>query len=129
MRNLRRPSARVSSSLESATSASAAASEPISSRRASQFWRTLSTTSSMRCGWMRPEASRRSSAVAAISRRSGSAAETMTASGVSSTRIEHPVAASSARMLRPSRPMMRPFTSSPGTETERVIVSAAWLPA
>ena len=34
------------------------------------------------------------------------------ASGVSSTTISTPVAASRARMLRPSRPMMRPFTSS-----------------
>ncbi len=36
----------------------------------------------------------------------------MIASGVSSTMISMPVAASSARMLRPSRPMMRPLTSS-----------------
>ena len=36
----------------------------------------------------------------------------MMASGVSSTMISTPVAASSARMLRPSRPMILPFTSS-----------------
>ena len=36
----------------------------------------------------------------------------MIASGVSSTMISMPVAASSARILRPSRPIMRPFTSS-----------------
>lgn len=42
----------------------------------------------------------------------GSKAEITMASGVSSTTISTPVAASKARMLRPSRPMMRPFTSS-----------------
>ena len=48
----------------------------------------------------------------AISRRTGSKAERIMASGVSSTMISIPVAASSALMLRPSRPMIRPFISS-----------------
>ena len=43
----------------------------------------------------------------------------MTASGVSSMMRSMPVAASRARMLRPSRPMMRPFMSSDGSGTTR----------
>src|SRR5574344_2159098 len=46
------------------------------------------------------------------SRRIGSNAEITIASGVSSTTISTPVAASRARILRPSRPIIRPFTSS-----------------
>ena len=52
------------------------------------------------------------SARRAISRRTGSKPDRMIASGVSSTMISMPVAASRARMFRPSRPMIRPFTSS-----------------
>ena len=37
-----------------------------------------------------------------------------------------PVRFSSARMLRPSRPMMRPFMSSAGSWTTETVVSAAW---
>ena len=37
-----------------------------------------------------------------------------------------PVRFSSARMLRPSRPMMRPFMSSAGSWTTDTVVSAAW---
>ena len=37
-----------------------------------------------------------------------------------------PVRCSSARMLRPSRPMMRPFMSSAGSWTTETVVSAAW---
>ena len=40
-----------------------------------------------------------------------------------------PVRFSSARMLRPSRPMMRPFMSSLGSWTTETVVSAAWLAA
>ena len=43
----------------------------------------------------------------------------MTASGVSSTIRSTPVACSRARMLRPSRPMMRPFMSSLGKRHDR----------
>ena len=32
-------------------------------------------------------------------------------------------------MLRPSRPMMRPFMSSDGSSTSETVVSAAWLAA
>ncbi len=84
---------------------------------------TFSTTSSIRAGWMRPSAMRRSSAIRAISRRKGSKPERMTASGVSSTIRSTPVAASRARMLRPSRPMMRPFISSLGSITTDTVVS------
>ena len=37
-----------------------------------------------------------------------------------------PVRFSSARMLRPSRPMIRPFMSSEGSCTTETVVSAAW---
>ena len=40
-----------------------------------------------------------------------------------------PVRFSSARMLRPSRPMIRPFMSSDGSWTSETVVSAAWLAA
>ncbi len=69
--------------------------------------RLLPTISSMRAGWMRPSAKSRSRVTRATSRRTGSNPERTTASGVSSTMTSTPVAASSARMLRPSRPMIR----------------------
>ena len=47
-------------------------------------------------------------------------------SGVSSMMKSTPVRFSSARMLRPSRPMMRPFMSSAGSWTTDTVVSAAW---
>ena len=45
-------------------------------------------------------------------------------SGVSSMMTSTPVASSNARMFRPSRPMMRPFISSFGSETADTVVSA-----
>ena len=48
------------------------------------------------------------------SRRTGSKQESRTASGVSSMIRLTPVTDSKARMLRPSRPMILPFISSPG---------------
>ena len=45
------------------------------------------------------------------------------ASGVSSIRILTPVAASMVRILRPSRPMMRPFISSFGNGMVEVVRS------
>ena len=79
----------------------------------------------MRAGWMRPSAISRSIACFAISRRYGSKPERMMAPGVSSTIRSTPVASSSARMLRPSRPMMRPFRSSLGRSTTDTVVSIA----
>ena len=61
---------------------------------------------------MRPSASSFSSVIRAISRRTPSKPERTTAFGVSSMMKSTPVRFSSARMLRPSRPMMRPFMSS-----------------
>ena len=49
---------------------------------------------------------------------------TMTTPGVSSMIRSTPVAFSKARMLRPSRPMMRPFISSLGMPTVLVVDSA-----
>ena len=86
---------------------------------------TFSTTSSIRAGWMRPSAISRSIAWRAISRRSGSKLERMMAPGVSSTISSTPVAVSSARMLRPSRPMIRPLRSSLGRSTTETVVSMA----
>ena len=68
---------------------------------------------------MRPSEISRSSATRAISRRIGLWHEITTASGVSSMMISTPVAASIARILRPSRPMMRPFISSLGQRQHR----------
>ena len=50
--------------------------------------------------------------------------DTLITPGVSSTRMSTPVARSIARMLRPSRPMMRPFISSDGILIERTVESA-----
>ncbi len=85
--------------------------------------RTFSTISSMRAGWMRPSTMSFSRASRATSRRSGSKAEMTIASGVSSMIRSTPVAASRARMLRPSRPMMRPFRSSEGSSTTETVAS------
>ena len=68
----------------------------------------------MRCGWIRPSSTSRSSVSRPTSRRTGSKQDSRTASGVSSMIRLTPVTDSNARMLRPSRPMIRPFISSPG---------------
>ena len=60
----------------------------------------------------------------ATSRRIMSKPLTMTTPGVSSMITSTPVAFSKARMLRPSRPMIRPFISSLGMPTVLVVVSA-----
>ena len=65
----------------------------------------------------------------AISRRMPSNDERTTALGVSSMMKSTPVRCSSARMLRPSRPMIRPFMSSDASSTSVTVVSAAWLAA
>ena len=79
----------------------------------------------MRCGWMRPSSTSRSRVSRATSRRTGSKQDSSTASGVSSMIRLTPVTDSKARMFRPSRPMIRPFISSPGrcsTETTDSLV-------
>ena len=91
--------------------------------------RALATTSSMRPGWMRPSAMSLVMAIRATSRRTGSKPDRMTVSGVSSMIRSMPVACSSARMLRPSRPMIRPFISSDGRCTTETVCSAVWSAA
>ena len=59
-----------------------------------------------------------------ISRRTGSKHDSTTASGVSSMIRLTPVVASKARMLRPSRPMIRPFMSSLGRANTETVDSA-----
>ena len=79
----------------------------------------------MRCGWIRPSSTSRSRVSRPTSRRTGSKQDSSTASGVSSMIRLTPVTDSKARMLRPSRPMIRPFISSPGrcsTETTDSLV-------
>ena len=51
------------------------------------------------------------------------------ASGVSSMIRSTPVRVSRVRMLRPSRPMMRPFISSLGRGTTDTVASATWSAA
>ena len=82
-------------------------------------------------GWMRPSATSDSMVSRATSRRTGSKQLSTTASGVSSMTTLTPVICSKARMLRPSRPMMRPFTSSLGsctTETDASVVCSRGEP-
>ena len=79
-----------------------------------------SNVSSIRAGWIRPSDTSFSSVRRATSRRTGSKHDSTTASGVSSMMRLTPVTASNVLMLRPSRPMIRPFMSSDGrgnTET------------
>ena len=64
-----------------------------------------------------------------ISRRTGSKHEMVTHSGVSSMMRLVPVSCSNERMLRPSRPMMRPFRSSEGIWMVDTVFSAEWSAA
>ena len=73
---------------------------------------------------MRPSWTSFSSVMRAASRRTGSKLLSTTASGVSSMMMLTPVAASNARMLRPSRPMIRPFMSSLGRAKTLTVDSA-----
>ena len=52
-----------------------------------------------------------------MARRMGSNPDNVTDLGVSSTMISTPVHISNERILRPSRPMMRPFMSSEDNAT------------
>src|SRR5579859_902664 len=72
---------------------------------------------------MRPSSMSFVSVRRAISRRRPSNDESTTACGVSSMMKSTPVRCSSARMLRPSRPMMRPFMSSDGSSMTLTVVS------
>ena len=78
----------------------------------------------MRCGWIRPSRTSFSSVSRPTSRRTGSKQDSSTASGVSSMIRLTPVTDSKARMLRPSRPMIRPFISSPGRCSTLTTLSA-----
>ena len=78
----------------------------------------------MRAGWIRPSSTSFSSVMRAASRRTGSKHDSTTASGVSSMMRFTPVVDSKARMLRPSRPMMRPFMSSLGSANTLTVDSA-----
>ena len=64
-----------------------------------------------------------------ISRRTGSKHEMVTHSGVSSMMRFVPVSCSNERMLRPSRPMMRPLRSSEGIWMALTVFSAEWSAA
>ena len=101
----------------------AMASSPLRRMKAPISSETDLKTSSMRLGWMRPSRINRSIVWRATSSRTGSKAERTTALGVSSTSTVTPVVASNDRMFLPSRPMMRPFMSSPVNATVAVVVS------
>jgi hypothetical protein len=75
-------------------------------------------------GWIRPSCTSFSRVMRADSRRTGSKLLRTTASGVSSMMMFTPVVASKARMLRPSRPMIRPFMSSLGNAKTLTVDSA-----
>ena len=83
----------------------------------------------MRAGWIRPSTISFSNAIRATSRRIGSKPDKITASGVSSMIKSIPVNVSRARILRPSRPIIRPFISSFGNATTETVVSATWSAA
>jgi hypothetical protein len=79
---------------------------------------------SMRCGWMPAVETSFSSVSRPTSRRTGSKQESSTGLGVSSMIRLTPVTDSNARMLRPSRPMIRPFISSAGRCSTLTTLSA-----
>ena len=106
-----------------------AAASPFLSESASTSPCAFATISSMRIGWMRPSCMRRSRATRATWRRTGSNEESVTCSGVSSMSSSTPVAASRARMLRPSRPIRRPFISSLASFTCVTECSVLWSAA
>src|SRR6266536_2751890 len=81
----------------------------------------------MRAGWIRPSETSFSSVIRPTSRRTGSKQDSSTASGVSSMIRLTPVTASKARMLRPSRPMIRPFMSSDGNGRTATVEPATLL--
>ena len=89
----------------------------------------FSTISSILAGWIRPSTISLSRAILATSRLTGSKPDNTTASGVSSMMSSTPVIVSRVRILRPSRPMMRPFISSLGSCTTETVVSATWSAA
>ena len=91
--------------------------------------RDFSTISSIRAGWIRPSWISFSNVIRAISRRIGSNPDSTTASGVSSIIRSIPVNVSNVRILRPSRPMIRPFISSFGNDTTDTVVSDTWSAA
>ena len=72
---------------------------------------------------MRPSEINRSKDSFAISFLTGSKHEITTASGVSSIMISTPVSVSKVLIFRPSRPIMRPFISSLGSETVVTVIS------
>ena len=78
---------------------------------------------------MRPSTMSFSKAIRATSRRIGSNPDKITASGVSSIIKSIPVNVSKARILRPSRPIIRPFISSFGNVTTDTVDSATWSAA
>ena len=123
MRNFSRPSTCAMSSCNGGTPARKMASSPALRTLSSISSFTFATTSSMRVGWMRPSRMSRCIASRAISRRTGSKPLNTTAPGVSSINTVTPVSDSNARMFRPSRPMMRPFSSSPVSVMVAVVVS------
>ncbi len=96
---------------------SRAASSPARTQSRSTSTTLRSCTSSIRLGWIRPSPISSSSDSRATSRRTGSKQLRITAPGVSSMTRLTPVTCSKERMLRPSRPMIRPFMSSAGSCT------------
>ena len=119
MRNFSRPRRRSSSGATPWTFASSTACSPASWICLSTSSRALEYISSILAGWMRPSATSFDRVRRAISRRTVSKPESTTASGVSSMMKSIPVRFSRVRMLRPSRPMMRPFMSSDGKLDDR----------
>ena len=96
---------------------------------ASTSLRAFSIISSIRVGWIRPSAINFSKAILATSRRTGSKLEMVIVSGVSSIIKSTPVIVSMALILRPSRPIIRPFISSFGNCTTEMVASATWSAA
>ena len=123
VRNCRRPRSLIISGWMSVIPASRTASSPARRICSSISDRDRSCISSIRAGWIRPSCTSFSSVSRAVSRRTGSKLDRTTASGVSSMIRFTPVVASNARMLRPSRPMMRPFMSSLGSENTETVDS------
>ncbi len=129
VRKLKRPKSLINSGRNPSTPNSKQAASPFCWICSSKSFRVLTTTSSIRAGWMRPSVINFSKDNRATSRLIGSKLERTTLSGVSSIITSTPVAISKARIFLPSRPITLPFISSLGKWTTLTVDSAAYSAA
>ncbi len=102
---------------------------PISTICSSSCFFTFATTSSILAGWILPSATSLFNARRQTSLLMGSKLEITMDSGVSSTTISAPVAASKALMFLPSLPMICPLISSESMVKTETVFSMVYSAA